>query len=569
MEPANWSPDPTGRHEYRYWDGQRWTDLVANGGVQSNDPFEVQPPAPAVPHAPPVVQRPASAPTQAFPSTPTPPQPTSTPQQPTSTPQQPTSTPQQPTSTPQQPWPSAGSGYPAPAPAFDPAFAAAPVTAPAPEADARRRRPVVVWLVALLCVALFAAGLVVGSVVGGDDDAAGSGGQVGEIFLEPASVEGPDAFTKSTGMGFAQEVRDKALPSKAVGAATPGAGEEADPVVTVVPVPGTTPGLYGGTRDDAECDVGQMIEFLQENPDKLEAWAGVQGIDPESVPDYLRSLTPVVLLEDTRVTNHGFSNGRATPRQSVLERGTAVLVDPSGVPRARCACGNPLVAPIPQPLGAPFTGDVWDDFEPALVLVIVSIEVVIEFVLVDLGDPEVGDKFVRPVGTDGSSDENVPEPTTTTTEPPATTTTEPPTSTTVPETTTTVELGTGDIQITLRWNSTADLDLYVTTPDGSIISFGQPTSSDGGTLDVDANAACSPVEIVSPPVENVFWPVGGAPSGTYSVQLNYFSECEGGTGPQDYTVEIKVDGRELGPFRGTVDAASGLVEFVDVHTFTV
>ncbi len=544
MQPANWSPDPTGRHEYRYWDGQRWTDVVADAGVQSNDPFEAQPPPPPVAPSPPTVQGPIPQPV---------PQP--------------------------QPWPSpvsgpgAGAGYPAPgagagypAPGFDPAFAGAPV----PEPNARRRRPVVVWLVALLCVALFAGGLVVGSVVGGDDAAEPADG-VGEIFLEPASVEGPDAFTKTSGASFAQEVRDANPPSKAVGLATPGADDTADPVVTVVPVPGTTPGLYGGTRDNAECDVGQMISFLEDNPDKRAAWAGVQGIDPEAVPDYLRSLTPVVLLDDTRVTNHGFSDGRATPRQSVLERGTAVLVDPSGVPRARCACGNPLLAPIPQPLGVPLTGDAWDGFDPGLVLVVVAIEVVTEFVLVDLGDPEVGDKFVRPVGTDGSSDEDVPEPTTTTTEPPATTTTTTvPTTTTSPETTTTVALGTGDIQITLRWNSTADLDLYVTTPDGSIISFAQPTSTDGGTLDVDANAGCDPIETVSPPVENVFWPTGGAPTGTYAVQLNYFSECEGGVGPQDYTVEIKVDGRELGPFRGTVQvAAGGLGEFVDVHTFTV
>lgn len=29
--------DPTGRHEYRYWDGLTWTDRVADGGVGSSD----------------------------------------------------------------------------------------------------------------------------------------------------------------------------------------------------------------------------------------------------------------------------------------------------------------------------------------------------------------------------------------------------------------------------------------------------------------------------------------------------------------------------------------------------
>jgi hypothetical protein len=28
-----WAQDPTGRHEFRYWDGTRWTAQVANAGV--------------------------------------------------------------------------------------------------------------------------------------------------------------------------------------------------------------------------------------------------------------------------------------------------------------------------------------------------------------------------------------------------------------------------------------------------------------------------------------------------------------------------------------------------------
>ena len=34
-----WQPDPTGRHEYRYWDGGTWTDDVSDNGVTSVDPF--------------------------------------------------------------------------------------------------------------------------------------------------------------------------------------------------------------------------------------------------------------------------------------------------------------------------------------------------------------------------------------------------------------------------------------------------------------------------------------------------------------------------------------------------
>ena len=44
--PANWYPDPAGRHELRYYDGAQWTDHVSSGGRQSVDPL--------TPSAPPV-----------------------------------------------------------------------------------------------------------------------------------------------------------------------------------------------------------------------------------------------------------------------------------------------------------------------------------------------------------------------------------------------------------------------------------------------------------------------------------------------------------------------------------
>lgn len=38
--PANWYPDPTGRHGQRYWDGEQWTEHVFTDGVQAVDPLE-------------------------------------------------------------------------------------------------------------------------------------------------------------------------------------------------------------------------------------------------------------------------------------------------------------------------------------------------------------------------------------------------------------------------------------------------------------------------------------------------------------------------------------------------
>ena len=60
----------------------------------------------------------------------------------------------------------------------------------------------------------------------------------------------------------------------------------------------------------------------------------------------IRSLQPVTLTRDARVTNYSFEDGRAVGFQSILEAGTAVLVDRYGEPVARCRCGNPLSKPI-------------------------------------------------------------------------------------------------------------------------------------------------------------------------------------------------------------------------------
>jgi hypothetical protein len=50
---SGWYRDPTGRHEYRYWDGIQWTEHVSDGGNASGDPL---------PTAPPRVVEPAPAP---------------------------------------------------------------------------------------------------------------------------------------------------------------------------------------------------------------------------------------------------------------------------------------------------------------------------------------------------------------------------------------------------------------------------------------------------------------------------------------------------------------------------
>ena len=106
------------------------------------------------------------------------------------------------------------------------------------------------------------------------------------------------------------------------------------------------PGLYGGTGDQQICDRELLAASLEAQPDKAAAWADVTDIDVDEIGEFVNELTPAVLARDTRVTNHGYRDGQATPFQSTLGRGTAVLVDADGEPVTRCACGNPLAAPI-------------------------------------------------------------------------------------------------------------------------------------------------------------------------------------------------------------------------------
>ncbi|MXW57170.1 MAG: DUF2510 domain-containing protein [Acidimicrobiia bacterium] len=65
MSVSSWEPDPTGRHQYRWFDGEEWTDQVADDGVQSVDPItssEADLPRETPPSAPPPGSVPGASP---------------------------------------------------------------------------------------------------------------------------------------------------------------------------------------------------------------------------------------------------------------------------------------------------------------------------------------------------------------------------------------------------------------------------------------------------------------------------------------------------------------------------
>ncbi|HEV2309503.1 MAG TPA: DUF2510 domain-containing protein [Acidimicrobiia bacterium] len=75
MADAAWLPDPTGRFQYRYWDGSQWSAAVSRQGSQETDLLSNQPPPPAATPPPPPVGAVAPAPPPWPGSTPGPPPP--------------------------------------------------------------------------------------------------------------------------------------------------------------------------------------------------------------------------------------------------------------------------------------------------------------------------------------------------------------------------------------------------------------------------------------------------------------------------------------------------------------
>ncbi|MEV6808071.1 DUF6777 domain-containing protein [Streptomyces sp. NPDC051132] len=187
--------------------------------------------------------------------------------------------------------------------------------------------------------------------------------RVGEVvFLQAATDRGPAPFTAS-----AATAAGTVVPRVRAGAT---AGELAAPLRAARTLSGATPGLYAGAPHVAGCDTERQVRHLTADASRAGAFARVAGVGREALPAYLRGLTPVVLAADTRVTNHSYRDHRADDYQAVLQAGTAVLVDDRGVPRVRCACGNPLGPPEPTHGGAAAHGTAWAGYRPNKVVVV-------------------------------------------------------------------------------------------------------------------------------------------------------------------------------------------------------
>lgn len=113
-----------------------------------------------------------------------------------------------------------------------------------------------------------------------------------------------------------------------------------------------------------------------------------------------------------------------------------------------------------------------------------------------------------------------------------------------------VAVGTGEVQVSVSWNAESDVDLHVVEPGGEEVFYGNPASATGGTLDLDSNADCL---IDHTKNENITW--ANAPSGNYTVRVDYYKSC--GVAQSDYVVTVQRKGHApetfTGSFTGTGD----------------
>lgn len=99
---------------------------------------------------------------------------------------------------------------------------------------------------------------------------------------------------------------------------------------------------------------------------------------------------------------------------------------------------------------------------------------------------------------------------------------------------------TGDVQVLLNWDNYNDLDLCCTDPNGETVWFKNKNVSTGGQLDIDMNVDY-PGSIT--PVENIYWPSGKAPNGTYNVYLINYKNHEPYIAKTTYTIKVKYGGK--------------------------
>ena len=108
----------------------------------------------------------------------------------------------------------------------------------------------------------------------------------------------------------------------------------------------------------------------------------------------------------------------------------------------------------------------------------------------------------------------------------------------------------GEVQITVSWDSDADLDLHVVDAAGEEIYYGLRTGKSGGVLDFQSH--CQPPRLYRN--EHIAWSQGTPPEGVYVVRVNHWENC--GAEETNYVVSVYNHGH-VSTFSGTFTGRGG------------
>lgn len=113
----------------------------------------------------------------------------------------------------------------------------------------------------------------------------------------------------------------------------------------------------------------------------------------------------------------------------------------------------------------------------------------------------------------------------------------------LPESVTALQLPEGFIEITLVWNTAADLQLLVRDPAGDAVYDDVPQIRSGGRLGAAGNVNCTTSD--TSPVSYVYWPTTITPrAGAYEIDVWFQSECNDTT-PVSFTLYATVNNQPV------------------------
>lgn len=111
-----------------------------------------------------------------------------------------------------------------------------------------------------------------------------------------------------------------------------------------------------------------------------------------------------------------------------------------------------------------------------------------------------------------------------------------------------IEVGTGQLQISLSFDTPKDVDLHVIEPNGEHVYYGNYVSENGGELDLDSNAGCN-LDYVNN--ENITYSEDAfVEAGTYTVYVDLWSNCDESVAT-NYVVSVYYGGALLATQTGT------------------